>query len=198
MTRLKEFVTTYLSYIVRFWTNQLVCSITGISVGLATIALNNLFVSIVGTVFSIGFICFLQYDNMFQLGEKHHYKHVSLSRPQKTLGLKISMLSSWPLFLLIAVGLVLQITSLEGAAAICKLLYYVLQGPYVQLHAFVTSAGILTADSLGSQCFGWVFYLLYTAPVVIVSAVGYLLGSLDRPLRTFFGFKHPGQKKVHH
>ncbi len=196
MSRFTDFFKTYLSYIVRFWTNHLVCSITGISVGFATIALDNLTVAIVGTVFTISFVCFLQYDNMFQLGEKHHYKHVELSRPQKSLGLKLSLLASTPLFLLIAIGLVLQLVSAEGAATICKLIYYVLQGMYVQLHAIATSTDILTADSFGSQILGWLFYLLYTVPVIISCAIGYFLGAQDRPLRTLFGFKHPGQKNA--
>ncbi len=196
MTRIRDFLRPYLSNLVRFWTNQIVCSITGISVGLATIALNNVFVAIVGCVFSVGFLCFLQYDNMFQLGEKHHYKHVELSRPQKSLGLNLALFASIPMFVLIAIGLVFQIATLESAAAVCKLIYYALHGPYIQLHAFLTSTGVLTADSLGSQCLGWLFYLLYTVPAVLFSAVGYLLGSQDRPMRTFFGIKNQGQKNT--
>jgi len=196
MSRLIEFIKTYASNIVRFLTNQIVCSILGISVGFATIAFGNLALSVVGCVFTIGFICFLQYDNLFQLGEKHHYKHVDQARPTKSLGFKIALLSSVPLFVLIAVGFVLQVFSLEDAAAICKLIYYAIHGPYIQLHALMIDAGVLNAESLLSQCIGWLFYLLYTVPVILFSALGYALGAKDRPIRSLFGLNNSEKKNT--
>ncbi len=193
MKQLKQFWSVYSRQIIRFWTNQLVMSFLGISIGLATIALDNLAMSIIGSVFSICFLCFLQYDNLFQLGLKVHYRSMDIAQPKRNLGLKISVLASLPLFILILLGVILQITQLESASMVFKFIYYALHGSYMQLHAFFTvQVGILSSSSIFMQCVGWLFYLLYTFPAIICSALGYVLGSKDRPLRTFFGIKVTG------
>lgn len=197
MKQLKMFWSRYSANIVRFWTNQLVMSILGISISLATIALDNFIVSVIGCVFSIGFLCFLQYDNTFQLGEKDHFRPADIERPKRTLGFKISLFASVPMFFLILIGIILQISLQdETATTVCKFIYYALHGSYIQLHVFLTSFEILTADSLAMQCVGWGFYLLYTVPAIFFSALGYFLGAIDRPLQTFIGLKHPNRRKA--
>lgn len=193
MKSLKNFFGLYSVNIIRFFTNQIVMSILGLSVGLATIYLDNLAVGIIGCVFSIGFLCFLQYDNTFQIGEKHHFRPMDANRPKKTLGFKIAALASVPLFLLILIGIFFEfILQNDDASAICKFIYYCLHGSYTQLHVYLTAW--ISASAL-SAVLWWGLSLLYMLPAIFSSALGYLLGSLDRPLRTFFGFKHGNAKK---
>lgn len=191
MTRLKTFVSIYFTTIVRFWTNQLVMSIMGISIGLATIALGNTAVSVIGCVFSILLLCFLQYDNMFQLGERHHFKHVDSVRPGCALGFKIAILASFPMLLLILVGIFFQVV-LQNATAVtvCKLIYYFLHGSYIQTHAFVASIGFFGEGTAVAACIEWMFYILYLFPAILAASIGYILGFHDRPLQTFFRVKH--------
>ncbi len=191
MKRLKKFWQTYAREIVRFWTNQIVLSVLGLSVGLATIALDQIIVSVVGCVFTILFLCILHYDTLFQLGNKHCYRSQSSEHPAKTLGWKISSLASVPLFLLILVGFLLQLGSLPNAAGVCRLLFYALEGNYIHLHTFFT---FLQTNTFPMQCLSWGFFLLYTFPAIIASALGYYLGAIDRPLRTFFGIPLSGKK----
>lgn len=176
MKRFREFWTVYSRQIIRFWTNQIVMSILGISIGLATIALKIEAVSIIGCVFSIGLLCFLQYDNLFQLGEKHHYRPVDAARPAKTLGLKITLLGSCPLILYILIGMLVTLFVSDDAEVICKLIYYALHGSYLQLHTYFPKVHIE----------GWLVCLLFTLPAILSGALGYLLGSIDRPIHMLF------------
>lgn len=191
MKRLKEFWKTYAREIVRFWTNQIVLSVLGLSVGLATIALDQIVISVIGCIFTISFLCILHYDSLFQLGNKHCYRSQSVEHPAKTLGWKISLLASVPLFLLVLIGFLFQLGSVSSAAVVCRLLFCGLEGNYIHFHTFFT---FLQTDALSMQCLSWGFFLLYTFPAVFASALGYYLGAIDRPLRTFFGIRPSGKK----
>ena len=176
MERLREFWAAYSRQIIRFWTNQIVRSILGISIGLATIALKIEAVSIIGCAFSVGLLCFLQYDNLFQLGEKHHYRPINEARPAKTLGLKVTLLGSCPLILLILIGMLMTLFLSDNAEVICKLIYYALHGSYLQLHTYFPKTHLM----------GWLVCLLFTLPAILSGTLGYLLGSLDRPIHMIF------------
>ena len=179
MKRFREFWIAYSRQIVRFWTNQIVMSILGISIGLATIALGINAVSIIGCAFSIGLLCFLQYDGLFQLGEKHHYRAADAARPAKTLGLKITLFGSCPLILFILIGMLMTLFLSDEAEVICKLIYYALHGSYLQLHTYLPKTHIT----------GWLVCLLCTLPAILSGTLGYLLGALDRPLHMIFSGK---------
>lgn len=185
MTRLKEFWSAYSRQVVRFFTNQLVMAFLGICVGLATIAFGNTVLAVIGCVFSVGFMCILQYDSMLQLGEKDHYRPADATRPAKTLGLKISLLGSCPLFLVILTGMLLCVFASDETEAICKLIYYALNGSYLQLHSFLPNRDLI----------GWSVFLLATLPAIFSASLGYFLGAIDRPLRTFFGIRYTGDGK---
>lgn len=189
MKRFQEFWNVYSRQIIRFFTNQLVMSILGISVGLSTIALGNKVISAIGCVLTIGLLCFLQYDGLFQLGEKHHYRPADAERPAKTLGLKITLLGSAPLFLIILIGLLLSFFKSDSAQVVCMLIYYALHGSYLQLQTYFVLEGSI--GWLGGSA-GWLLCLLLTAPAILSGAIGYLLGAIDRPLRTFFGLRYTG------
>lgn len=176
---MKQFWTDYSRQIIRFWTNQIVMSILGISIGLATIALKIPAVSIIGCVFSVGLLCFLQYDNLFQLGEKHHYRPVDAERPGKSLGLKIALLGACPLIFYILFGMLVTLFLSDDAEVICKLIYYALHGSYLQLHTYFPKAHIA----------GWLVCLLFTLPAILSGTLGYLFGSLDRPIHMIFKAK---------
>ena len=186
MKRFREFWAANSRQVVRFWTNQIVMSILGISVGLATIGLGIPAVSIVGCVFTIGLLCFLQYDGLFQLGVKHHYRAADAARPAKTLGLKVTLLGSCPLFLIILIGLLLSLFASDSANVICMLIYYALHGSYLQLQTYFVVDG--TIGWLGGP-YGWLVCLLLTLPAILSGTLGYLLGALDRPIHMIFSPK---------
>lgn len=179
MNRLREFWTTYSRQIIRFWTNQIVMSILGISVGLATIKLSVPAIAIVGCAFTVGLLCFLQYDNLFQLGEKHHYRPADVARPAKTLGLKVTLIGSCPLLLLILIGMLATCFLSDEAEVTCKLIYYALHGSYIQLHTYLPNTHMM----------GWLVCLLFTLPAILSGTLGYLLGALDRPIHMLFSAK---------
>ena len=187
MNRLREFWSAYSRNIIRFWTNQLVMSFLGISVGLATIALKNEAVSALGSGLCIGILCFMQYDNLFQLGEKHHFRPADANRPAKSLGLKIALLGSCPLLLVILLGLLVSVVASDDVHVIFMLIHIALHGSYLYPLTFLSVEG--TIGWLGGPL-GWLVCLLFLLPEVLFAGLGYLLGSKDRPLRTFFGIRY--------
>lgn len=190
MKKLRNFWSLHSYHLVSFWRNQIVMSILGISVGLATIALKNDVIAIFGCVFSIGLLCYLQYDNSFQLGLKDRYRPIDVKRPKRSLGLKLSLLGSAPLFLVCVLGLIFQIASLESPAVGTQLVYYAIHGSYIQTHALIKSAELFQTASLLSDVVNWILCLAYTIPVIVSMTLGYYLGACDKPLRTFFGIKY--------
>ena len=199
MRGLKAFWSAYSANLVKFWTNQIVMSILGISVGLATIALDNAPFAIIGCMFTVGLLCYLQYDNAFQLGLKDHYRPIDIKRPKRTLGLKIGLLGSVPLLILGLLGMLFQLVSLESPTVITQLIYYAIHGSYVQLHALIKSAELFQTASVLNGMLNWLLCLAYALPAVLCSAIGYLLGANDKPLRTYFGIKYvPDAKKEKH
>lgn len=175
-------------YVGKFLINQIIMSFLGLCVGLPTIVLNVVPVSIIGCVFTVAMLCFLQYDFAFHLGEKHCYLPVDQVKPKSSLGLKIALAGSVPTFVIILVGLSFRLL-FESATVVPLLVYYGLNGTYVQLYALI-NAGISQMDNaLLSGCIMWLFCLLFTAPGIISTSLGYYLGSKDKPLRTLFGIK---------
>ena len=192
MNRLREFWSAYSRNIIRFWTNQLVMSFLGISVGLATIALKNEAVSALGSALCIGILCFMQYDNLFQLGEKHHFRPADANRPAKSLGLKIAVLGSCPRLLVILLGLLVSVVASDDVHVIFMLIHIALHGSYLYPLTFLSVEG--TIGWLGGPL-GWLVCLLFLLPEVLFAGLGYLLGSKDRPLRTFFGIRYGKKEK---
>lgn len=190
MTAFKSFWNNYSSNIVKFWTNQIVMSLLGISVGLATIALDNFVIAFIGCVFTIGLLCFLQYDNLFQLGEKHHFMHADTVRPSKSLGFKIALLGSVPLFLLVLLGFLMEVVfRFANGSTVCNFIYYGIHGTYIQTHAFISSLPIFDDSALVEGLLRWSFCAIYILPVILLSGLGYYLGSKDVTLRSVFGIK---------
>ena len=190
MKAIKSFWTSYSSNIVRFWTNQIVMSLLGISVGLATIAFDNLAISLIGCCFTIGLLCFLQYDNMFQLGEKHHFMHTDAVRPSKSTGFKIAIMGSVPLLVLVLLGVVLEVAFQNAdASTVCNFLYYAVHGTYIQAHALISSLPIFGNSALVEGILRWSACTLYILPAVLLSGLGYYLGAKDITLRSLFGIK---------
>lgn len=190
MTAFKSFWNNYSSNIVKFWTNQIVMSLLGISVGLATIALDNFVIAFIGCVFTIGLLCFLQYDNLFQLGEKHHFMHADTVRPSKCLGFKIALLGSVPLFLLVLLGFLMEVVfRFANGSTVCNFIYYGIHGTYIQTHAFISSLPLFDDSALVEGLLRWSFCAIYILPAILLSGLGYYLGSKDVTLRSVFGIK---------
>ena len=185
---LKKFFSENSRYILKFLINQIVMSFLGLCIGLPTILLNVLPVSIIGCVFSVAMLCFLQYDFLFHLGEKHCYLPDDQEKPKNNLGLKIALWGSLPTFVVIAVGLAFRLL-IEKITVVPLFIYYGLNGTYVQLYALINSGVSQIPDPVLSGCIMWGFCLLFTVPAIVSSWLGYYLGSKDKPLRTVFGIK---------
>ena len=163
-------------------------SFLGLCIGLPTILLKNTVVSIIGCIFSIGMLCFLQYDFLFNLGEKHCFLPADQPRPKRNLGLKIALVGSIPTYLIIAIGLIFRLT-MDKITVIPLLVYYGLNGTYVQTYALINSLVGQMSDLVLSGCIMWGFCIVFTIPAIVSSSLGYYLGSIDKPLRSFFGIK---------
>lgn len=185
---MKAFFRSNAKYIARFFINQIVMSILGLSIGLATIALKNTVVAIIGCVFSVGMLCFLQYDFAFHLGEKHCYLPVDEEKPSKKLGYLIGIIGSVPTIVIIIIGLVFRLIFEKGTTVVL-LIYYFFNGTYVQLYALINELVSQMQDLVLSGCIMWGFCLIFTLPAIISSGIGYSLGAIDKPLRTVFGIK---------
>ena len=189
MTAFKRFWSNYSTNIVRFWTNQIVMSLLGISVGLATIAFDNFILAVIGCVFTIGILCFMQYDNMFQLGEKHHFMHADVVRPSKFLGFEVAAFASVPLLLVVIIGFLFEVVLEHEGYVACNLIYYALHGSYIQTHALILSIPSADTADVIVGVLRWCSLALYTLPAILFSALGYYLGSKDKTIRSLLGIK---------
>ena len=185
---LKTFFSENSRYIVKYFINQIIMSFLGLCIGLPTIILKNTVVSIIGCIFSIAMLCFLQYDFAFHLGEKHCYLPEDQQRPKKSLGIKIALVGTIPTFLVIFIGFIFRLT-MEKVTVVPLLIYYGLNGTYVQLYALINSGVGQMSNLVLSGCIMWGFCLLFTLPGILSCGLGYYLGSIDKPFRVLLGIR---------
>lgn len=185
---LKAFFQENSRYIAKYFINQIVMSFLGLCIGLPTMVLDILPISIIGCFFSVAMLCFLQYDFTFHLGEKHCYLPNDQVKPKKSLGLKIAIIGSIPTVIVIIIGIIFRLT-IEKYATIPMLIYDGLNGTYVQLYAIVNAGVNKIPNLVLSGVIMWIVCLLFTLPGIISASLGYYLGSKDKPLRTVFGIK---------
>lgn len=188
MKKIIEFFKTNFHYIAKYSVNKLVMSFFGIFVGLPTIYLNNMAVSIIASIVAICLLCFIEYDFMFQLGEKHCYLPIDQEKPAKTLGMKIGLCGSLISIVLIIIGLLFRVLY-EKATGIVLIIYLILNGTYIQPYALLKDVISIPNNEVLSGCICWCLCLVLLMPGILAATLGYYLGSIDKPLRTLLGIK---------
>lgn len=178
-----KFIRENSKLIVKFMMTHLVMSILGIMVGLAVLTLEDgsggfSGIAIVASLFTIGFLCFMHYDDSFFAGVKEGIKHrAEGSKPDAFKGLKIALIGYMPVILIgIAVIMVIVATPAgEDQTPIPLLLFYACQGSFLSLYNLSKYVGII----------GYVIITLL--PSVIASFLGYAIGCKDKTLRGLIG-----------
>ncbi len=177
---MKKFLQDNSDCIVKFIMTHIVMSILGIMVGLAVLSIEGeadsiSAIAIIGSVFTIGFMCFMHYDDMYFVGVKEGIRIRSEGgKIEPSKGLKITLLAYSPVILS---GLIAIIMSFVGtdAAPISLLIYYAFQGSFLGLYKIRVYLGVI----------GYVLVTLL--PAIIVSSLGYYMGLKDKTLRGMMG-----------
>lgn len=171
--------------IIKFMMTHLVMSVLGIMVGLAVLTLEDgsggfSGIAIVASIFTVGFLCFMHYDDSFFAGVKEGIKHrAEGTKPDVLKGLKIALIGYLPVILIgIAVIIVILVTPVgEDHTPIPLLLFYACQGSFISLYKLLEYIGVI----------GYVIVTLL--PSIIASFLGYAIGCKDKTLRGLFGMK---------
>ncbi len=181
---MKKFFSQNSEAITKFVTNQIVMSILGIMVGLAVLSAEggdtngiSLLSGIAGA-FCVGFLCFLQYDNMFFAGERDAIKAKGEgSNPKHFKGFLIALLSYAPTILVGVITVAIKLIGSEDSAAVSLIVYYAFQGSFIPFYAIQNFVGII----------GYVLVCLL--PSFLSAGLGFYMGSKDLPIRKALGFK---------
>ncbi len=178
-----KFIRENSKLIVKFMMTHLVMSILGLMVGLAILTLEEgsggfSVIAIVASLFTVGFLCFMHYDDAFFAGVKEGIKHrAEGTKPDVLKGLKIALIGYSPVILIgIAVIIVMLVTPAgEDHTPIPLLLFYACQGSFLCLYKLLDYIGII----------GYVIVTLL--PSIIASLLGYAIGCKDKTIRGIFG-----------
>lgn len=180
-----KFIRENSKLIIKFMMTHLVMSVLGIMVGLAVLTLEDgsggfSGIAIVASIFTVGFLCFMHYDDSFFAGVKEGIKHrAEGTKPDVLKGLKIALIGYLPVILIgIAVIIVILVTPVgEDHTPIPLLLFYACQGSFISLYKLLEYIGVI----------GYVIVTLL--PSIIASFLGYAIGCKDKTLRGLFGMK---------
>lgn len=184
---MKNFIRDNSGVIFKFLLTHAVMSILGIMVGLAVLSIegqNSGFsvIALVASIFTIGFMCFMHYDDMFFAGEKDGIKaRAEGEKVDAFKGLKITLVAYSPVILIAVIAIVVNILTLlnvfktDDVSAITLLLYYAVQGSYISLWYLLDLVGVI----------GYIIITLI--PAIVVSSLGYYLGAKDKTIRGLMG-----------
>lgn len=168
----------------KFFMTHVVMSLLGIMVGLSIMVFEGesdsiSLLAIVASVFTVGFLCFLHYDDMYFVGARHALstKHTG-EKPSAVRGLKITLLGYSPTLLVGLITIILDIATSSGQpAASALLVFYAFQGSFLSLYKINT-------------VWGTVAYVIITLiPTIVASVMGYTIGMKEKTLRGMLGFK---------
>ncbi len=180
---MKRFLSENLSIIVKFILTHIVMSVLGIMVGLAIISIESGSgfspLVIISSVFTIGFLCFMHYDDMYFYSVK---EGIRLRADGKKIdvfkGLKITLVAYSPVILIGLITIILHlVNNTSDASAISLLAYYAFQGSFLTLYRISNYVGIVG------------YIIISLIPAILFSALGYALGVKDKTLRGLFGIK---------
>lgn len=175
-----KFIRENSSMITKFMLTHLVMSILGIMVGLAILSIENQTsgfspIAIIGGLFTVGFMCFMHYDDSFFFGVKEGIKvRAEGGKTDIFKGLKISVIAHIPVIIVALIVIAFQIFNSENTS-IPMLLYYFFQGSYIPWYALQQYVGVI----------GYV--ILTMLPAIIAGGLGYAIGSKDKTLRGMMG-----------
>lgn len=182
---MKRFITENSSILVKFIITHIVMSVLGIMVGLAVLSIEGeadgiSAIAIIGSIFTIGFMCFMHYDDMYFYAVK---EGIRLRAENEAIdiwkGLKLTLVAYSPVILSGVAAVVVDITAADvnDASPIALLIYYALQGSFLGLYKLRVTFGVT----------GYV--ILTLLPAIIASTLGYILGIKDKTIRGLIGFK---------
>ncbi len=169
--------------IVKFWLTHAVMSILGIMVGLALLVLEGesegiSLIAIVGSAFTIGFMCFMHYDDMYFVAVKEGIKSRAENKKIDIYkGLKLTLISYAPVIIIgfITVIFTTFASEIENTSVVPMLLYYIFQGSFLGLYKIHTYLGVAA------------YVVITLLPAIIAGALAYVLGIKDKTLRGVLG-----------
>ncbi len=167
------------SIIVKFMMTHLVMSLLGIMIGLAVLTLEKNSVALIASAFTIGFMCFMHYDDSFFFAVKEGIQlRAEGGKPDVLKGFKIALCGYIPVFMVAIAAILVVVATPQGQdqTPIPMLLFYFLQGSFLCLYELVV-------DYIGIV--GYIIVSLL--PAIISSALGYAVGCKDKTLRGMLG-----------
>ena len=181
---MKDFIRENSAALKKFILTHIVMSLLGIMLGLAILSFEGdsdsvSVLAIIGSVFTIGFLCFLHYDDMYFIGARHALgAHKEGEKVSLTRGVKITFLAYSPVLLIGALNVILDLAAVKNEFATGALFaYYVVQGSFLALYKVRAALG------------NTVYVVLTLLPAIISSLLGYYIGSKEKTLRGMLGFK---------
>ena len=179
---MKKFISDNSNAIVKFLLTHVVMSVLGIMVGLAVLSIEGegttgfSLIAIIGSLFTVGFMCFMHYDDMYFIAEKDGIRaRAEGLEPDKFKGIKITLLAYSPVILITIVAVIISLVSSDDTSTVSQLVFYAFQGSFISLYAL-------------RQFIGFARYALVSLlPAIISSVLGYYLGQKDKTLRGLFG-----------
>ncbi len=179
---MKRFCSENSSIIVKFILTHIVMSLLGIMVGLAVIVIGGATstITIISSIFTVGFMCFMHYDDMYFYAVKEGIRlRAEGEKIDVFKGLKVTLIAYSPVILVGIVAIIIDLIAggVENASPIALLVYYMMQGSYLTLYGIREAIGVTG------------YIILTLLPAIIVSSLGYALGVKDKTLRGILGFQ---------
>ncbi len=180
-----KFIRENSGIIVKFILTHVVMSVLGIMVGLAVIVIGGEsqgvdIISIIAGVFTVGFMCFMHYDDMYFFAVKEGIRVRSEGAElDRWKGVKIVLIAYSPVILIGVVTSIIDIAAggILNVSPIALLVYYAVQGSFLPFYVIREYLGVT----------GYV--LITLLPAVISGILGYTIGFKDKTLRGLFGMK---------
>lgn len=181
---MKQFISDNSTALKKFFVTHIVMSLLGIMLGLAILAYEGesssiSALAIIGSAFTIGFMCFLHYDDMYFIGAKAAVgAHKTEEKPSVSRGIKVTLLAYSPVILIGVVTSVLDIATNHGEPATYALfVYYAVQGSYLALYKMRVAWGVTA------------YVVITLIPAFAASVLGYYMGLKEKTIRGLLGFK---------
>lgn len=180
-----KFIRENSEIIVKFIVTHIVMSFIGIMVGLAILVKEGNVegmsaLAYIGSIFTVGFMCFLHYDEMFFFGANEGIRARSDEyKLDKFKGLKVVLISYSPVLLcgLVTILVDLFASNIDNVSPITLLIYYAIQGSYLTLYKIRETLGVS------------LYVIITLLPAMISALMGYYIGVKDKTLRGLLGFK---------
>ena len=180
-----RFIRENSSAIIKFILTHVVMSVLGLMVGLAILAMdgNNeglTPIAFIGSVFTIGYMCFMHYDDMFFIAVKEGIRLRSEGGKVDVFkGLKITLIAYSPVVFVGVIAIFMNLMGGENGSAVSLLIYHACQGSFTPLYALLQYVGV-------------VGYILITLiPAFVAGSLGYAIGVKDKTLRGLMGMDVP-------